>query len=98
VTGARAATTWSATLYQVDDTFSLVLVQMSPFEFDAVVIFAYNIGIGAFRSSTLLGRLNASDFAGAADSFNDGTEQAVSYQLGSSTGVPPSATCSNAVE
>jgi len=36
---------------------------------DAIASFVYNIGLGQFKSSTLLSKLNASDFAGAADQF-----------------------------
>lgn len=38
-------------------------------QFGACVAFVYNIGIGAFASSTLLKKLNAGDYAGAADQF-----------------------------
>lgn len=37
--------------------------------FDALVCLAYNIGLHAFQTSTLLKRLNASDYIGAADQF-----------------------------
>lgn len=46
-----------------------VVVPLSQFQFDALAIFIYNIGIGAFRSSTLLRKLNAGDYAGAAAQF-----------------------------
>ena len=35
-----------------------VSVELKPNEFDALVSFAYNVGLGAFNSSTLLRRLN----------------------------------------
>lgn len=38
-------------------------------QFDALVSFAYNLGAGALRNSTLLKRLNAGDVKGAADEF-----------------------------
>jgi lysozyme len=38
-------------------------------QIDAVVDFAFNVGIGNLRSSTLLRQLNAGNFAAAADSF-----------------------------
>jgi lysozyme len=38
-------------------------------QFDALVIFAYNVGISAFSKSTLLRLLNAGDVAGAAEQF-----------------------------
>lgn len=37
--------------------------------FDALVSLTYNIGIGAFKGSTLLKKLNAGDTVGAADQF-----------------------------
>lgn len=38
-------------------------------EFDALVDFAFNLGIGALAGSTLLKKLNAGDIEGAADEF-----------------------------
>ena len=38
-------------------------------QFDALVSLSYNIGSGAFKNSTLLKKLNAKDYAGAADQF-----------------------------
>lgn len=38
-------------------------------QFSAMVSFAYNVGLTAFRNSTLLRKHNARDFAGAADEF-----------------------------
>lgn len=38
-------------------------------QFDALVSLAYNIGLEAFKESTLLKKLNARDYAGAADEF-----------------------------
>lgn len=38
-------------------------------QFDALVSFTYNLGPGALRSSTLLVKLKASDFSGAAQEF-----------------------------
>lgn len=38
-------------------------------QFDAVCSLVYNIGVGNFRSSTLLKKLNAGDVTGAADEF-----------------------------
>lgn len=49
-----------------DAVNSLVKVPLSQPQFDALVSFVYNVGVGAFRRSTLLKRLNAGDYAGAA--------------------------------
>jgi lysozyme len=46
-----------------------VKVPLSQNEFDALVSLAFNIGVGAFRKSTLVKKLNAGDRAGAADQF-----------------------------
>ena len=46
-----------------------VRVPLSPAQFDALVSFAYNVGAGAFRASTLVRKLNAGDFNGAAAEF-----------------------------
>ncbi len=46
-----------------------VNVPISQNQFDALVSLTYNIGEGAFKSSTLLKKLNAKDYAGAADQF-----------------------------
>jgi lysozyme len=48
----------------VDESVSVPLSQA---QFDALVSFAFNIGSGAFRSSTLLRKLNRGDARGAAD-------------------------------
>lgn len=47
----------------------LVDVPLSQAQFDALVSFVFNVGAGAFRSSTLLSLLNNGDYAGAADQF-----------------------------
>ena len=46
-----------------------VKVPLSQNQFDALVSLAYNIGSAAFKNSTLLKKLNAKDFTGAADQF-----------------------------
>jgi GH24 family phage-related lysozyme (muramidase)/uncharacterized protein YcbK (DUF882 family) len=38
-------------------------------QFSAMVSFSFNVGVSAFRNSTLLRKHNAADFAGAADEF-----------------------------
>ncbi|NTW70497.1 MAG: lysozyme [Chlorobiaceae bacterium] len=47
----------------------LVAVPMTQGMFDALVSFAYNLGAGALKSSTLLKKLMEGDKAGAADEF-----------------------------
>lgn len=46
-----------------------VTVPLSQGEFDALVSFVFNLGCGKFRSSTLLRKLNGSDYDGAAAEF-----------------------------
>ena len=46
-----------------------VLVPVTQGQFDALVSFAYNIGLSALKNSTLLRVLNLRDYAGAAAQF-----------------------------
>ena len=46
-----------------------VLVPLTQGQFDALVSFAYNLGLSALKSSTLLRLVNARDYAGAAAQF-----------------------------
>ncbi|EMN8763528.1 glycoside hydrolase family protein [Serratia marcescens] len=46
-----------------------VTVPITQGQFDALVSFAYNLGLRALENSTLLRRLNAGDRQGAADEF-----------------------------
>ncbi|XUY25865.1 lysozyme [Agrobacterium sp. rho-8.1] len=52
------------------DVTRLVKVQVNENQFSAMVSLAYNIGTGAFSSSTLLRLVNAKDYAGAAKQFD----------------------------
>jgi lysozyme len=45
-------------------------VPLKQHQFDALVSFAYNVGVGNLRSSTLLRKLNAGDYDGAALEFH----------------------------
>jgi lysozyme len=49
---------------------ALVKVPLKQHQFDALVSFAYNVGVGNLRSSTLLRKLNAGDYDGAALEFH----------------------------
>jgi lysozyme len=48
---------------------SSVKVTLNQNQFDALVSLAYNIGQTGFKESTLVKKLNAGDYAGAADQF-----------------------------
>lgn len=47
----------------------MVKVSLTDNQFSALVVFAFNVGLGSLHSSTLLKLLNASDFDGAAAQF-----------------------------
>lgn len=46
-----------------------VTVPLTQAEFDALCSFVFNLGCGAFKGSTLLKKLNASDYDGAGEEF-----------------------------
>ncbi|EHM45252.1 lysozyme [Hafnia alvei] len=48
---------------------NLVTVQLNQNQYDALVDFAYNLGVNALKGSTLLKKLNAGDYSGAANEF-----------------------------
>lgn len=48
----------------------LVTVPLNQNQFDALVSFAFNLGRGALQRSTLLSKLNARDYGGAAAEFD----------------------------
>lgn len=54
----------------------LVRVKLSQNQFDALVSFVFNIGLTAFKKSTLLRKLNAGDYHGAAAEFPKWNKQA----------------------
>lgn len=47
----------------------LVTVELTQGQFDALVCFSFNVGLGALQQSTLLKMINAGDFDGAAKQF-----------------------------
>ena len=47
----------------------VVKVELTQNQYDAIVSLTYNIGSTAFRKSTLLRKLNAKDYKGAAEQF-----------------------------
>ncbi|WP_406808191.1 lysozyme [Enterobacter chuandaensis] len=51
------------------DVSRLVKVSLTQGQFDALISFTYNLGARSLSTSTLLRKLNAGDYAGAADEF-----------------------------
>jgi len=49
---------------------ALVTVPIDQNEYDALVSFAFNLGVSALKGSTLLKKLNQGDYHGAADQFS----------------------------
>jgi lysozyme len=58
-----------------------VQVPLNQDQFDALVSFVFNVGVNAFRSSTLLKLLNQSDYAGAADQMSVWDKAHINGQL-----------------
>jgi GH24 family phage-related lysozyme (muramidase) len=58
----------------VDGVNSLVKVKVNSNQFDALVSFAYNCGLGALKTSTLLEKLNSGDYLGASKEFERWTK------------------------
>lgn len=48
---------------------SLVKVKLTQNQYDALVSFTFNCGVGALQQSTLLKKLNAGDYTGASQEF-----------------------------
>jgi lysozyme len=44
-------------------------VPLEQYQFDAVISFAYNVGLGSLKSSTLLKKINNSEFKEASEEF-----------------------------
>jgi lysozyme len=49
---------------------SSVTVGLEPYQFDALVSFSFNVGVGAFQSSTMLKQINRGQFEMAALQFD----------------------------
>jgi lysozyme len=49
---------------------NLVKVPLEQYQFDALVSFVYNVGVGAFRRSTMLKLLNQGNYSAAAGEFS----------------------------
>ncbi|KFC95062.1 phage lysozyme [Leminorella grimontii ATCC 33999 = DSM 5078] len=70
ISSAQAERYLKADLVRVEqDVRILVRVPLTQGQFDALVSFAFNCGTRALSTSTLLRKLNARDYAGAAEEF-----------------------------
>lgn len=69
---AEQASTWlqSDVAWAVSAVNQYVTAPLTQGEFDALVDFTFNLGVGALVHSTLLQKLNALDYAGAAAEFS----------------------------
>jgi lysozyme len=68
ITKARAEEMLRRDLREIEQGVNdLIKVEITQTMFDALVSFAYNVGVGNLRRSTLLKNLNQGDIQGAAD-------------------------------
>lgn len=71
ITAREADSIFAADLAPVEKAvLQSVRIPLTQYEFEALVSLVFNIGLGAFRRSTLLRRLNANDRKGAANEFS----------------------------
>ncbi len=70
ITGEQADKYLSEDLHVAELTINTnVKVKLTQNQFDALASFVFNLGSGNFVKSTLIRKLNAGDYAGAADEF-----------------------------
>ncbi len=70
ITKERVPTLLNITARDYENNINAVVkVPLNQNQFNALVEFSYNVGINGFNKSTLLKKLNAKDYIGAADQF-----------------------------
>lgn len=71
ITTEEAETIWLDKYVKTitDQILALVNVELSNNQICALIDFVYNLGIGNFKSSTLLKKINQGDFSAAANEF-----------------------------
>jgi len=81
ITEDEAAVLFEADLDRAErDVLAVVKVPLSAFQLGALVSFVFNVGGGAFASSTLLRRLNAGEFAAVPEELMRWTKGTVKGQ------------------
>jgi len=55
--------------FAINAVNNFVLVPLSQNQFNSLVSFVFNVGVGAFARSTMLGKINKKDYQGAFDEF-----------------------------
>lgn len=68
-TAEQAKSYMAQDLMQFESAVNQVKVPLNQNQYDALVSLTYNIGVSAFLGSTLLKKLNAKDYKGAAEQF-----------------------------
>lgn len=71
ITSEEAETVWLDKYVKTiaDQILAIVKVELSNNQICALIDFVYNLGIGNFKSSTLLRKINQGDFSAAANEF-----------------------------
>ena len=71
ITKERAKDIVFTVLYRKFEPFvnNMLSVPVTQNQYDALIDFAYNVGVGNLKSSTLMRRLQAKDYEGAANEF-----------------------------
>lgn len=69
ITEAEATTLLTSDLFHAEDAVSEVITALEQYQFDALTSLVFNIGVGAFKNSTLLKLVNAGNMEAAIQQF-----------------------------